>query len=120
MASSYDSDMSIEETNEGDSIEDTIEVLEEPRALKSKRVQQKQTETMPPMVTNLHLLEAIQVSHTSIGKLQDKQVHIEKITKEMYSQIEEWFTYMRAQTKTLQGEVGEAKEELEEVRAELV
>ena len=72
------------------------------------------------MVTNLHLLEAIQVSHTSIGKLQDKQVHIEKITKEMYSQMEEWFTYMRAQTKTLQGEVGEAKEELEEVRAELV
>jgi hypothetical protein len=38
-ALSYDPDTSFEETNEGDSMEDAIEVLEEPRAPKSKRVQ---------------------------------------------------------------------------------
>ena len=75
-ASSYDSDASIEETNEGDSIEDVIEVLEEPRAPKSKRVQQKQTETMPSIVTNLHLLEAIQQSRNWIGHTQQEVVEI--------------------------------------------
>jgi hypothetical protein len=40
-ALSYDSDASFEETNEGDSIEDAIEIIEIPKAPKSKRVQQK-------------------------------------------------------------------------------
>src|SRR3981081_1915621 len=88
-ASSYDSDASIEETNEGDSIEDTIEVLEEPRAPKSKRVQQKQTETMLPMVTNTHLLEKINLLIYGFNKLGEEQ---DKTEERMEERMEEWFS----------------------------
>ena len=40
-ALSYNSDASFEEPNEGNSIEDVIKILKEPRAPKSKRAQQK-------------------------------------------------------------------------------
>jgi signal transduction histidine kinase len=110
--SSYNSDVSIEETNEGDSIEDAIEVLEEPRAPKSKRVQQKQTETVPSMVTNLHLLEAIQVLISGINKLGVKQDKMEE-------RMEEWFDTVveevQNESKALQKEVGEVKAELTKV-----
>src|SRR3979411_1618606 len=88
-ASSYDSDASIEETNEGDNIEDTIEVLEEPRAPKSKRVQQKQTETsVSSMVSNLHLLEVMQILRTTINKVRNDQERMGKT-------IGEWVSYLK-------------------------
>src|ERR1700716_556453 len=119
MALSYDSDASFKETNEGDSIKDAIEVTEVPRAPKSKRVQQKQTETLPPMVTNLHLLETIQLSSNSINKLQSEQDHMEETIGEWISNVQQEVEEIRVENETLQEEVGEARIELKEVKAEL-
>src|SRR3982074_1266710 len=71
------------------------------------------------MVTNLHLLEAIQLSNNSIHKLQSEQDHIEETIGEWISNVQQEVEEIRAENETLQEEVGEARVELKEVKAEL-
>jgi hypothetical protein len=120
-ALSYDSDVSIEETNEGDSIEDTIEVLEEPRAPKSKRVQQKQTETsVSPMVSNLHLLEVMQILRTTINKVRNDQERMGKMIGEWVSYLKQEVLERSAETNFLRDEIRQSRIELWGVKAEMV
>jgi hypothetical protein len=49
------------------------------------------------MVTNLHLIEAIQVLRTTINKLRNDQEYSEKT-------IGEWFSYIKQEVKEIRAE----------------